>query len=145
MPDKGPNGPYSRWRSNVGFNCTDGECSWNRHRAAKLLLLSMEKDVTEQSAEETYQRLYGKDRDVLLARLRRIEGQARGISKMIEDDRYCPDIIQQLIAMTSAAREVSLLLLDGHIRGCVTDAIRGGDGEDTIRELIGVVRRAART
>lgn len=95
--------------------------------------------------QKTHQHLYGKDRDVLLARMSKIEGQARGISKMIEEDRYCPDIIQQLIALTSAAREVSFLLLDGHIHGCVTDAIRSGDGEETVQELIGVVRRAART
>jgi DNA-binding FrmR family transcriptional regulator len=88
---------------------------------------------------------YGKDKDLLLARMRRIEGQARGISKMIEDDRYCPDIIQQLIAVTSAAREVSMLLLEDHVNGCVSDAIRSGEGEGVIQELIDVVRRAART
>lgn len=98
-----------------------------------------------QETQKKHQHLYGKDRDVLLARMGKIEGQARGISKMIDEDRYCPDIIQQLIAMTSAAREVSFLLLDGHIHGCVTDAIRNGDDEEMIRELIDVVRRAART
>ncbi len=80
-----------------------------------------------------------------MARMSRIEGQARGISKMIEDDRYCPDIMQQLIAMTSAAREVSLLLLEDHVQGCVTDAIKNGGGEEAVQELIGVVRRAAKT
>ena len=98
-----------------------------------------------QDTQKTHQHLYGKDRDVLLARMRKIEGQARGISKMIEEDRYCPDIIQQLIAVTSAAREVSFLLLDSHIQGCVTDAIKSGGGEAAVQELIGVVRRAART
>ena len=98
-----------------------------------------------QDTQKTHQHLYGKDRDVLLARMRKIEGQARGISKMIEEDRYCPDIIQQLIAITSAAREVSFLLLDSHIHGCVTDAIKSGGGEAAVQELIGVVRRAART
>ncbi len=99
----------------------------------------------EETAQHVHRHLYGKDRDVLLARMRRIEGQARGISKMIEDDRYCPDIIQQLIAMTSAAREVSFLLLEDHINGCVTDAIKNGGGDRTVQELIGVVRRAAKT
>lgn len=88
---------------------------------------------------------YGKDAEVILQRMRRIEGQARGIIKMIEDDRYCPDIIQQLIALTSAAREVSLLLLEDHVQGCVTEAIKKGDAEDVVQELITVVRRAART
>ncbi len=98
-----------------------------------------------QNTQNTHQHLYGKTRDVFLARMSRIEGQARGISKMIEDDRYCPDIMQQLIAMTSAAREVSLLLLEDHVQGCVTDAIRNGEADETVQELIGLVRRAART
>ena len=98
-----------------------------------------------QAAQHVHQYLYGKDKDVLRARMRRIEGQARGISKMIEEGRYCPDIIQQLTAMSSAAREVSLLLLQDHIEGCVTDAIQHDHGEEMVRELIAVVRRAART
>ncbi|HEY5639876.1 MAG TPA: metal-sensitive transcriptional regulator [Dehalococcoidia bacterium] len=98
-----------------------------------------------QAKQKTHQHLYGKDRDVLLARMSKIEGQARGISKMIDEDRYCPDIIQQLIAMTSAAREVSLLLLEDHVQGCVTEAIKSGGADETVRELIDVVRRAART
>ena len=98
-----------------------------------------------QAAQHVHQYLYGKDKDVLLARLRRIEGQARGISKMIEDGRYCPDIIEQLTAMSSSAREVSLLLLQDHIEGCVTDAIQHDHGEEMVRELIAVIRRAART
>ena len=98
-----------------------------------------------QAAQHVHQYLYGKDKGVLLARMRRIEGQARGISKMIEEGRYCPDIIQQLTAMSSAAREVSLLLLQDHIEGCVTDAIQHDHGEEMVRELIAVIRRAART
>jgi DNA-binding FrmR family transcriptional regulator len=92
-----------------------------------------------------HQYLYSKDKEVLLARMRRIEGQARGIAKMIEEDRYCPDIIQQLTALTSAAREVSLLLLQDHIEGCVTDAIQHDRGEVMVKELISVVRRTVRT
>lgn len=99
----------------------------------------------QETSAETHRHLYGKDRGLLLARMSRIEGQARGISRMIEEDRYCPDIIQQLIALTSAAREVSMLLLEDHVQGCVSDAIRGGGGDEAVRELIGVVRRAART
>jgi DNA-binding FrmR family transcriptional regulator len=63
---------------------------------------------------------------------------------MIEDDRYCPDIIQQLTALSHAAEEVLLLLLQDHIEGCVTEAIREEHGEDMIRELMGVIRRALR-
>lgn len=99
----------------------------------------------QEANPETHRHLYGKDKGLLLARMGRIEGQARGISKMIEEDRYCPEIIQQLIALTSAAREVSMLLLEDHVQGCVSDAIRSGEGEEAVRELIAVVRRAART
>ncbi len=98
-----------------------------------------------QAAQHVHQYLYSKDKDVLLSRMGRIEGQARGIRKMIEEDRYCPDIIQQLTALSRAAREVSLLLLQDHIEGCVTDAIQHGHGEEMVRELIGVVRRGMRT
>lgn len=99
----------------------------------------------QEVTQETHKHSYGKDKTLLLARMSRIEGQARGISKMIENDRYCPDIIQQLIAVTSAAREVSMLLLEDHVKGCVSDAIRSGEGEGVVQELIDVVRRAART
>ncbi len=98
-----------------------------------------------QAAQHVHQYLYSKDKDTLLARMRRIEGQARGIHKMIEEDRYCPDIIQQLTALSRASKEVSLLLLQDHIEGCVTDAIQHDHGEDMVRELVAVVRRAMRT
>ena len=88
--------------------------------------------------------LYSKDKDVLLQRMRKIEGQARGVQRMIEEDRYCPDIIQQLTALTHAADEVALLLLQDHIDGCVAEAIRGEHGEPMIRELMGVIRRGMR-
>lgn len=91
-----------------------------------------------------HQYRYSKDRDVLLQRLRKIEGQARGIQKMIEEDRYCPDIIQQLTALAHATDEVSLLLLQDHVEGCVVDAIREQQGEPMIRELMEVVRRCMR-
>jgi DNA-binding FrmR family transcriptional regulator len=87
---------------------------------------------------------YSRQKDLLLQRMRKIEGQARGIHKMIEDDRYCPDIIQQLTALSHAAEEVSLLLLQDHIEGCVVDAIREEHGEEMISELMGVIRRAVR-
>src|SRR3972149_6778481 len=97
-----------------------------------------------QAAQHTHHYLYSKDKDVLLARMGRIEGQARGIRKMIEEDRYCPEIIQQLTALSRAAGEGSLLLLQDHIQGCVTDAIQHGHGEEMVRELISVIRRGLR-
>jgi len=87
---------------------------------------------------------YTKDKSSLLARMRKIEGQARGIQRMIEEDRYCIDIIQQLTALCAAADEISLLILQGHIEGCVTDAIREQHGESHIKELMETLRKAMR-
>ena len=87
---------------------------------------------------------YAKDRASLLARLKKIEGQARGVREMIETDRYCIDIVQQLTALSSAAEEVALLVLEGHIEGCVADAIREEHGEEHIHELMRTIRKAIR-
>lgn len=85
---------------------------------------------------------YAKDKSALLARMKRIEGQARGIQRMLEEDRYCIDIIQQLTALSGATDEVSLRILQGHIEGCVTNAIREQHGEAQIKELIDTLRKA---
>lgn len=85
---------------------------------------------------------YQQDKEALLRRMRRVEGQARGIQRMIEEGRYCPEIVQQLTSLSSAAREVSLLLLQHHIQGCVVDAVREGDSEGKVRELLGLIRKA---
>ena len=85
---------------------------------------------------------YSKEKASLLARMKKIEGQARGIQRMIEEDRYCIDIVQQLTALCAAAEEVSLLILEGHIEGCVADAIREQHGEGHIRELMTTIRKA---
>jgi DNA-binding FrmR family transcriptional regulator len=87
---------------------------------------------------------YAKDKDSLLARMRRIEGQAKGIQQMIEDGRYCIDIVQQLTALSAAADEVSLLILENHIEGCVADAITEQRAEAHIKELIATIRKAMR-
>ncbi len=85
---------------------------------------------------------YTKDKPSLLVRMKKIEGQAKGIQRMIEDDRYCIDIVQQLTALAAAVDEVSLLVLEGHIEGCVTDAIREARGEGHIKELMSTIRKA---
>ena len=85
---------------------------------------------------------YGKDKSSLLARMKKIEGQAKGIQQMIDENRYCIDIVQQLTALCAAAEEVSLLILEGHIEGCVADAIREQHGEGHIRELMTTIRKA---
>ncbi len=85
---------------------------------------------------------YTKEKSSLLARMKKIEGQAKGIQRMIEENRYCIDIVQQLSALGAATDEVALLILQGHIEGCVTDAIREQHGERHIKELMETIRKA---
>ena len=76
----------------------------------------------------------------LLNRLKRVEGQVRGIHQMVENDRYCVDILHQISAVQSAMNKVSLALLEDHTTHCVTDAIKGQDGENAIKELMAVMK-----
>ena len=87
---------------------------------------------------------YDEDREALLRRLRKMEGQVRGLQQMIADDRYCLDVVQQVNALTAAAREFSLLVLEDHLRATVADAVKENDGEAAIREMITVLRKALR-
>jgi DNA-binding FrmR family transcriptional regulator len=74
---------------------------------------------------------YISDKDKYLARLKRIEGQARGIHRMVDEEQYCIDILTQISALTSALQGVAIGLLDDHLKHCVTDAVReGGDVAD---------------
>ncbi len=77
----------------------------------------------------------------LMARLDRIEGQIRGLKRMIESDRYCVDILVQIAAVRAALNQVGLSLLDAHTRGCVSNAIRQGSADAAIDELIEAVGR----
>ena len=72
---------------------------------------------------------YTDDKAAVLARLKKIEGQARGIHKMVEDDRYCIDVLQQISAVTRALQSVALHLLDEHMRHCVVNAVKAGGSE----------------
>ena len=97
-----------------------------------------------QAAEDAdhFRHSYTKDRRELLNRLRRIEGQARGLQRLVEGEAYCLDILQQVEAMTAAADQVALLVLADHIDGCLTHAIDSGQGEPYVQEVMQVVRRA---
>ena len=83
----------------------------------------------------------------IINRLRRIEGQVRGIQRMIEDDTYCIDILTQVSAATKALESMALVLLDEHIRHCVTDAIQaGGDEADAkVSEASAAIARLVRS
>jgi len=78
----------------------------------------------------------------VLNRLARIEGQVRGIRRLVEEEAYCLDVLQQVEAMTAAADQVGLLLLEDHIDGCLTHAINSGQGQPYVEEVMQVVRRA---
>ena len=87
---------------------------------------------------------YRRDNAALLARLRKIEGQVRGIQRMVEEDRYCVDVLVQLAAVRSAVGAVGQSLLESHVRGCVAGALRSGDGESAVTELLEVLSQFAR-
>ena len=87
---------------------------------------------------------YTKDRDALLTRLSRIAGQVRGISRMVEEDAYCIDVLTQINAIKAAIDQVGFLLLEDHIKGCVTSAVRQGD-KSKVDELVKAVERFAKT
>lgn len=84
----------------------------------------------------------------LSKRLSRIEGQVRGIARMVEDERYCIDILTQLAAVSTALESVGLKILDEHVRHCVSRALTSGDPEEAetkTTELLEAVRRFAKT
>ena len=84
------------------------------------------------------------DKQKLLKRLNRVEGQVRGIARMIEEDRYCVDVLTQVAAVRSALDAMALQLLRDHTHGCVQGAIRSGRGDQAIDELLVVVEKFAR-
>ncbi len=83
-----------------------------------------------------------------VTRLHRIEGQVRGIERMLEDDRYCIDILTQLGAVSTALESLAVTILDDHVRHCVVDALASGDEQaarEKTDELLQAVRRFAKT
>lgn len=84
------------------------------------------------------------DTAALSKRLNRIEGQVRGIAKMIDDDRYCVDILTQVSAVQSALDALALKLLEHHLHGCVARAVSSGDGAHAIDEALTVIRKFGR-
>jgi CsoR family transcriptional regulator, copper-sensing transcriptional repressor len=80
----------------------------------------------------------------LSKRLNRIEGQVRGIGRMIEDDRYCVDILTQVSAVQSALDALARQLLEHHLHGCVTHAVASGNGAHAIDEALAVIRKFGR-
>jgi DNA-binding FrmR family transcriptional regulator len=100
--------------------------------------------VTETAATHGY----AADKPKLVTRLHRIEGQVRGIERMIESERYCIDILTQIAAVSTALESVALKLLEGHVNHCIADALAAGEAEvarQKSRELLAAVERFSRT
>jgi DNA-binding FrmR family transcriptional regulator len=87
---------------------------------------------------------YAMRKEDLRARLRRIEGQVRGLQRMVEEDQYCIDILTQLNSATAALRAVGMGLLDDHVRHCVRESLEQGSGDEKVEELIAAVARFAK-
>lgn len=87
---------------------------------------------------------YSADRDRLVNRLRRIEGQVRGVERMVEEDRYCIDVVTQISAIQAALDKVALGLLDQHARHCVVGGGAAGEPDELTEELMAAVARLMR-
>jgi CsoR family transcriptional regulator, copper-sensing transcriptional repressor len=91
---------------------------------------------------------YASDKAALVKRLHRIEGQVRGIERMLEEDRYCIDVLTQISAVSTALESLAFRILDGHVNHCVAGALASGDAEvadEKSRELLAAVHRFAKT
>jgi len=91
---------------------------------------------------------YSENKGALVNRLHRIEGQVRGIERMVEEDRYCIDILTQISAVNTALESLAFQLLDGHVKHCVAGAFASGDEAEMAqktKELLEAVQRFART
>jgi DNA-binding FrmR family transcriptional regulator len=90
---------------------------------------------------DTFRHSYSKDKAQLVRRLARIEGQVRGIARMIEREEYCVDILQQAAALRAAVDSLAVLVLEDHVSGCVRTAAERGEAEKYVEEVVDVVRR----
>jgi len=95
----------------------------------------------DHSQSDAFRHSYSKDRAQLVRRLSRVEGQVRGIARMIERDEYCVDILQQTAALRAAVDAISILILEDHVQGCVRTAAERGEADKYVDEVIDVVRR----
>ena len=97
--------------------------------------------------DEAHQHGYITAKDNYLRRLRRIEGQARGLQRMVEEEKYCIDILTQVSALTSALQVVAVGLLDDHLKHCVVDAARlgGAEADEKIKEATQAIARLVRS
>ncbi|MBA2255241.1 MAG: metal-sensitive transcriptional regulator [Chloroflexi bacterium] len=116
------------------------EPSLDRARAPRAA--ARDGDASTGGAAPGFRHSYSKDRAQLLRRLARMEGQVRGIARMIEREEYCIDILQQTSALRAAVDAVSLLVMEDHVAGCLATAVKTGDAAAYTEEVMEVVRRS---
>ncbi|MFD2617951.1 metal-sensing transcriptional repressor [Terrilactibacillus laevilacticus] len=104
----------------------------DRHESLDPLMQPDKKPTVPRTNEE---------KQKIINRLKRVEGQVRGIQKMVEEDRYCVDILIQLSAIQAALKKVGFSILERHTKTCVADAIKEGQGDHHIQELISVIKQ----
>jgi DNA-binding FrmR family transcriptional regulator len=104
-------------------------------------------ETVDATTEQPHQHGYIHRKDDYLKRLRRIEGQARGLQRMVDEEKYCIDILTQVSAMTKALQAVALGLLEEHMNHCVVDAARAGDDEAAakVSEAVAAITRLVRS
>ena len=95
---------------------------------------------TDQDADH-FRHSYTRDKAQLVRRLARIEGQVRGITRMIEREEYCVDVLQQTSALRAAVDSLAVLVLEDHVQGCVRTAAQRGEADRYVDEVVDVVRR----
>jgi len=108
--------------------------------------MAMLKKAAHKESHRAVPREEGARQDLLL-RLRRVEGQVRGVQKMVEDERYCPDVLVQMAAIHESLRAVERILMKDHLQHCATQALRSGDAKQAQRtydELTELFYRHAR-
>jgi CsoR family transcriptional regulator, copper-sensing transcriptional repressor len=110
-------------------------------KAAVATMDGLDATLDGSELDSSFRHSYTRDQAILIRRLRRIEGQVRGIERMIERREYCIDILQQTAALRAAVDSVALLILEDHVQGCVRTAVEGGDADRYIEEVLDVVRR----
>jgi DNA-binding FrmR family transcriptional regulator len=98
-------------------------------------------DTTTDQQADHFRHSYTRDKSQLVRRLARIEGQVRGISRMIEREEYCVDILQQTSALRAAVDSLAVLVLEDHVQGCVRTAAQRGEADRYVEEVVDVVRR----
>ena len=118
-----------------------GRASTTRHERPPMSPTEARRPAPPPPDPSHFRHSYSKDKAQLIRRLSRMEGQVRGIARMIEREEYCVDILQQTSALRAAVDSLSILVLEDHVGGCVRTAAEQGKSDEYIDEVIDVVRR----